>query len=436
MDLDSRDYPQEPPVMLKQIAWYDLLPIKSAVRLALIAYALYIVALSIIGIWLFPAYARSHASLFLAFNSWTLAQMQSGLSQLGWPITAPAYVELAQNIFLLIAGGGVGLLLLWKKGGDWFGLYLAFTFLSISAGSSLFIPLLAYLPWLQPLNQFFGAASWQFFFIIFYFFPNGQAEPRWARWLGFGWLGLVLLEIPFPQLEGSFWITPLAFAFPFSAIGCQVYRYLRRSDALQRQQTKWVISAIGAMMLAIFWLVFQFSPPRQEEFLGQALAAVVIGLLFFAFTIGLVPLAIAAAILRYRLWDIDLIIRRTLLYGLITGLLGLVYFGSVVLLRQLLGGVVGNSSAAVILSTLLIYALFNPLRRRLQETIDRRFYRRKYDTEQAVAAFSSASRNNLALEEINNSLIDIINQTLEPQTASVWIKNMPARPPGNASRNG
>jgi hypothetical protein len=150
---------------------------------------------------------------------------------------------------------------------------------------------------------------------------------------------------------------------------------------------------------------------------------------------ALIPLSIGIALFRYRLWDIDLIIRRTLVYGVLSGLLGLVYFGSVVLLRQLLGGVVGDSSIAIVLSTLLIALLFSPLRRALQAGIDRRFYRRKYDSAQAVAAFSATSRGNLSLEELNQHLIKIINQTLEPEHASLRLKKAPLAAPGNALRN-
>ena len=356
------------------------------------------------------------------FNSWSVEQMQSGLSQLGWPVIALAYADLARSIYLLAAGGSVGLLLLWRKSTDWFGLYLAFVFLSFFGSSALFIPLIERLPWLISVHDFLGSASWQFFFIIFYFFPNGRAEPGWARWLGFGWLGLIFIRPILPNLLDAFWTSPLAIGFPLSAIGSQIYRYLRRSNALQRQQSKWLISAICIMLISGLFLFTLFDPPRQEGSLGIGLAALISAMLLFNFATGLVPLSIAAAIFRYRLWDIDLIIRRTLVYGILSGLLGLVYFGSVVLLRQLLGGLVGDSSVAIVLSTLLIFFLFSPLRRALQAGIDRRFFRRKYDAVRALAEFSAVARDEVQLETISNKLIAVVGEAIQPESLSLWMR--------------
>ena len=134
------------------------------------------------------------------------------------------------------------------------------------------------------------------------------------------------------------------------------------------------------------------------------------------------PLSIAAAIFRYHLWDIDLIIRRTLVYGILSSILGLVYFGSVVLLRQLLGGVIGNSSVAIVLSTLLIFFLFSPLRRALQAGIDRRFFRRKYDAVRALAEFSAVARDEVQLEAISGKLVAVVAETIQPEFTALWIR--------------
>ena len=252
-----------------------------AARWALVIYAVAIVSFSVAGIVLFPAYAKGHATEFLTLSSWSVEQMQSGLSQLGWPVITQAYVDLARSIFLLAAGGSVGLLLLWRKSTDWFGLYLAFVFLSFSGSSALFIPLIERLPWLASVYDFLGSASWQFFFIIFYFFPNGRAEPGWARWLGFGWLGLIFIRPILPNPLDAFWTSPLAIGFPLSAIGSQIYRYLRRSNALQRQQSKWLISVICFMLIDMLLLFMLFDPPSQETSLGIGLAAAISAMLLF-----------------------------------------------------------------------------------------------------------------------------------------------------------
>ena len=127
------------------------------------------------------------------------------------------------------------------------------------------------------------------------------------------------------------------------------------------------------------------------------------------------------AVLRYRLFDIDLIIRRTLVYTLLTGLLGAVYLGSVVLLQSLFRGQ-ANSSVSVAASTLLITALFTPLRRRIQTLIDRRLYRSKYHAQQVIERFGNAAQNEADLETLSEDLMEVIGATIQPRSGVLWIR--------------
>jgi hypothetical protein len=150
-----------------------------------------------------------------------------------------------------------------------------------------------------------------------------------------------------------------------------------------------------------------------------------------------VPVAIGFAVLKYRLYDIDVVINRTLVYGSLTAMLVALYFGSVATTQTILRALTGQTEQpqlAVVISTLVIAALFNPLRRRIQFFIDRRFYRRKYDARNTLQTFSARLRDETDLETLNNELAGVIRETMQPAHVSLWLR--PDRPPkqGQAER--
>jgi hypothetical protein len=136
----------------------------------------------------------------------------------------------------------------------------------------------------------------------------------------------------------------------------------------------------------------------------------------------LIPLILTFSILRYRLWDMDTLINRTLVYGTLTGSLALVYFGCVIALQFLLHGFTGGSTLAIGASTLAIVILFHPLRRRIQHSIDRRFYRSKYDTVRTLEAFSAAMREEVNLTQLTEQLITVVQDTMQPVSVSLWLR--------------
>jgi hypothetical protein len=200
---------------------------------------------------------------------------------------------------------------------------------------------------------------------------------------------------------------PLALGL-FGSLAAVVYRF-RRARGVERVQMKWVVYTA---VLAISPMVLSIN--RWEN---------PILILYFASLPTILAIAMGIAILRYRLFDIDLIIRRTLQYSLLTGLLALIYFGSVVVLQSLVENLTGAQSPVVIvISTLAIAALFNPLRIRIQDFIDRRFYRRKYDAEQALAQFAAEARDEVDMDELTTALMSVVEETLQPENASLWLK--------------
>ena len=325
----------------------------------------------------------------------------------------------------------VGILIFWLKGQDWMGLFVSFllivygsvgvndTFLYIGKAPTA----------LQALGLLIVILQWPALGAFLLTFPTGRFMPRWSWVIILLWLGQVGLF-----LLGIAYAPPLLFVGEQllvwgSTIGIQVYRYMQVYDEVQRQQTKWFVFSfvIALSMGAIFTALPGIFP---------ALAAP--DSWYPIFTVGIlpilvfipIPLGIGTAILRYRLWDIDRVINRTLIYTLLTSILALIYFGLIFALQSLvrvLTGTMAQQPLVIVASTLVIAALFHPLRRRIQAMIDRRFYRRKYDAAKIVAAFSTTLRQEVDLDQLKEQLLGVVEETMQPTQVSLWLR--PPEPP-------
>jgi hypothetical protein len=271
-------------------------------------------------------------------------------------------------------------------------------------------------------------------------FPTARPlSPRW-NWLVYFGAGIVVIfvllitfaEVLAPGTDTTIWqvpnpigflkiewidaiTSPILILFPLWILLCAVSLFVRfhRARAVEREQIKWLFYA-GAIFVLFYMPSFSGNTYSQAENLWNLLLP--IGMLTF-------PAAIAIAILRYRLYDVDIIIRRTLQYALLTGLLALVYFGSVVLLQNLFETLTGQQSPFIIvISTLTIAALFNPLRHRIQEFIDRRFYRKKYNAEQALMQFAATARDEVDMDVLTTALLGMVEDTMQPEQVSMWLK--------------
>ena len=278
-------------------------------------------------------------------------------------------------------------------------------------------------------------------------FPNGRLPSR--RWRPFAWFvgvaavgGIVTIALlPGPVSELGPIENPLglerfnkahdlvqalveALWYPLielMALASLFVRF-RRAGGVERQQIKWVtyaaaVAVIGAILT---YGGADATGARWAWMVGETL--LVIGF-------GGLPIAIGFAVLKYRLYDIDLIINRTLVYGVLTGTLALVYFVGVATTQTIFRALTGQEQQpqlAVVISTLVIAALFMPLRRRIQSFIDRRFYRRKYDASKTLEAFSAKLRDETDLNALSNDLIGVVRETMQPAHISLWLRPDPA----------
>jgi uncharacterized membrane protein YhdT len=268
-------------------------------------------------------------------------------------------------------------------------------------------------------------------------FPNGRLPSR--RWRPLAWLTVafilvgvissafspgalmgVLGPIENPLgIEGFSNVYYKAVLYIMStvllvAVALSVFMRLRRAVGVERQQIKWFAYAAAAWVSAstlAYGIPGVIETPLWFERVGFALNIVFI---------LAIPIAIGIAILRYRLYDIDIIINRTLVYGSLTATLVVLYFGGIVVLQRMFVLLTGQQSTlAIVASTLLIAALFTPLRRRIQSFIDRRFYRRKYDARKTLEVFSAKLKNKTDLEALNNDLVGVVRETMQPAHVSL-----------------
>ncbi|OLB64423.1 MAG: hypothetical protein AUH94_02100 [Ktedonobacter sp. 13_2_20CM_2_54_8] len=315
----------------------------------------------------------------------------------------------------------IGVLLFWRKSDNWMALLVALM-LVVQGADSLSGVVSVSTEAGQVAAHVLDFLAFLLLFLVFCLFPNGRFVPHWIGWLVFGFLPVLLLStfpiLPFQQLWMLVW-----YGFLGGGVLAQLYRYRWGSSPMQRQQTKWVVLGVGVVFSVEFGLFLAFLlvpslgptgslPPWLLEALSNTVPA-------------LIPLSFGLAILRYRLWDIDVLINRVLVYGLLTALLTLVYFSSVTLLQFLLRGLIGQALQdqwAVVGSTLAIAALFQPVRRRIQRSIDRRFYRRKYDAARTFAAFSSTLRHEVDLDQLGEELVAVVQETMQPSHISLWLR--------------
>jgi hypothetical protein len=331
-----------------------------------------------------------------------------------------AYIGTLEIAFMLVYLV-LAALIFWRKSDTRIGLITALFLMTYGATQTSADALASGVPAFEAPVNLLSGVSFVCLGLFLYIFPDGSFVPRWTRFAIVAWIPLFLfggILLPSEAFVG------LLFSFIAVSLFAQIYRYRRVSTSLERQQTKWVVfgvvisllGSMGIIMVSNLLSLLQV-PGTLEIFVGNT----------FIYLFGaLIPISIGVAVLRSRLWDIDVIINKALVYGLLTALLAAVYAGLIIGLERLAGaidnGQVTQEPVAIVISTLAIAALFQPLRARIQRVIDRRFYRRKYDAARALEAFSATLRDEVDLNQLQEHLLAAVQETMQPAHGSLWLR--------------
>jgi hypothetical protein len=288
-------------------------------------------------------------------------------------------------------------------------------------------------------------SNWNWLILIFslllilLLFPTGRPPTPGWRWVGVAAIGWGTLLVLMESLSQRFTAPGIALDNPIGVLGegtvellsgvwfvgllallaaCALALFIRyrRANDTEREQIKWLLYAC-----AVFVVVFVGG--NGGGVAGSSSVGGYVWGILFGLSLVMLPAAIGIAVLRYRLYDIDVVINRTLVYAPLTAALITLYFGGIVVLQRLFVALTGQqSTVAVVASTLLIAALFNPLRRHIQSFIDRRFYRRKYDARKTLESFSTKLRDETDLEALNDDLMGVVREAMQPAHVSLWLR--------------
>jgi hypothetical protein len=360
------------------------------------------------------------------------AGVRAALAELGLSAGGYALYNVALDTVFVSAFAAVSLVIFWRRSYDPVALLVATMLVLWGPLNGLFVLTPSATEGKYGLLQtvlgltltYIGYITWMLFF---YLFPSGRFVPRWTRWLallyGVAFFGLWT----FTPFGPTSWPTLLFGVAVLSVwgsfLGAQVYRYARVSDRTERQQTKWVVFGVAVAIIGALTTMVTIGaavdlPPRE---VGPRM----LSMLLMDASAMMIPLSIGVAVLRSRLFDIDVVINRTLVYGSLTAMLVAVYVGGVFVVQTIFRALTGQEQQpqlAVVVSTLAIAALFNPLRRRIQSFIDRRFYRKKYDATKTLDAFTGRLRDEADLGVLSDDLVKVVRETMQPAHVSLWLR--------------
>src|SRR5215207_2814897 len=351
------------------------------------------------------------------------------LRDLGLSLDFYAAYAVVLDVVLAAVYGTVAAVIFWRKPADRMALFVSFALLTF--GTAAFPDTINALAtehsawwWPYAFLNFLGAAS---FGLFLYLFPDGRFVPHWTRWVALAWIAWQLPKYWFPSWNSSdlnSWPGWLAVAVWAVALGtvvyAQVYRYRRVSNAVERQQIKWVVLGISAAVLAFLGINVTLSAFAPAPTSAGTLATILIGYVLIYAAMLLIPLSIGVAILRYRLWDIDLIINRTLVYGALTACVVLLYVlvvGGLGALLQVRGNLIIS-----LLATGLAAVLFQPLRYRLQRGANHLMYGERDDPYAVLSRLGSRLEGTLAHDAVLPAVAKTVKEALKLPYAEIQLR--------------
>jgi hypothetical protein len=374
------------------------------------------------------------------------ADLRAELATLGISPGFHATWNIALEALVVFSYFGTAALIAWRKPRDPAALLVALALVGFGAGlpGTIYAILNAEPIWTQPYG-FLQTMGWLLLLIFAFIFPNGRFVPRWTVWLLIPWTVWV---VGFFRFAGAIvaahpWAIALTFviwaAWFVVGAAAQYYRYTWVSTWLERQQTKWVVFGFLGMLLGIFLTVLYHVAALTGLISGSAAIVLrIAAVMLLCATTLLVPLTVGIALLRHRLFNVDVLINRTLIYGSLTVLLALVYFMMVALLGVLFSSITHESTqgseVAITLSTLFIATLFQPLRGKIQRGINRRFYRSSYDAAQTIQVFAARLPNLVDIEHLTESVLSTVEGTMRPTFATLWLLTPHPTRPSSAER--
>lgn len=371
----------------------------------------------------------------------TLHEMQL-LRDIGISFDLYALYFVAISVVYVAINCGFAGVLLWNRPNDRMAVLTAYV-LTLFSAFGLGLPAQLFYQW-SPLLWipaailgFFGSVGMP---LVFYVFPDGRPVPRWPIFL---LAFYCVTQIPSYLDPSAANIGGVAGALSgigivamyLSLIYAQIHRYRRVSTPVQREQTKWVVYGIALTIGGWIGMLFFYN----GAYSGMNLASPVVDMVSMAAGTSiwlLLPASLAIAILRYRLWEIDVLINRTLVYGSLIVCLGTLYISCVIGMQALSRVVTGqHSDLSIAMATLLVAAVFNPWRRRIRSFIDRRFYRSRYDARRVLAGFTTRLRDEVDIDRLSHELTAIVTDTIQPASISLWLVQSTSLNTVNKPRN-